>query len=276
MTLDMSAAWSDGLAKVKANFQLLAIVGGVFFLLPAIVMGFVLPDAMAAVSQPSFDPDAAEKLLASLGPSFFGMYAIAIVATFIGYVAMMALMSDRSRPTVGEAIGRGLKAFPTMMAVLIAFMLAYILLALAVGLVAGGLGLISSTLAGIAVFIGIVGVLVGVALIATRMSMSMPVIALEDTLNPVTVLKRSWTMTKPVQWPLLGFFVLLTVGYMVIAIVLSLVVGLAIAAIGSPVLSGIFNGVIGTIVAMIFTGVVAAVYDQLNGGSAASLSDTFE
>lgn len=276
MALDMSAAWSDGVAKVKANFQLLAIVGGVFFLLPAVAMGLVLPDAMAAVSQPSFDPDAAEKMLASLGPSFFGMYAVAMVATFIGYVAMMALMSDRSRPTVGEAIGRGVKAFPTMIAVLIAFLLAYILLAAGIGLIAGGLGLISATLAGIAVFIGIIAALVGVALIATRMSMSMPVIALEDTLNPVTVLKRSWAMTKPVQWPLLGFFVLLTIGYMVIAIVLSLVVGLAIAAIGSPVLSGIFNGLIGTVVAMIFTGVVAAIYDQLNTENTAGLSETFE
>jgi hypothetical protein len=215
-------------------------------------------------------------MLEAIGPEFFITYLLAMLATFIGYVAMMALMADRSRPTVGEAIIMGLKAVPTLFAVMLIFMVGYFILAMAAGLLIGLASVISSVLAGIIGFVAIIAVLVGLLLLATRMSMTMPVIALEDTLNPITAVKRSAALTRPVQWPLLGFFVVLTIAYIVIALILFGVLGVITSMIGAPVLLGIFNGIIGTFVAMVFTGITAGIYNQLSGGDAGNISDAFE
>lgn len=276
MKFNSGQAWNDGIAKVRDNFQLLAIIGGVFFFLPAILMVVLLPDTMAMMTQPTFDPEESQKMLEAIGPGFFATYAVAMLATFTGYVAMMALMADRSRPTVGEAIVKGLKALPTLFVVMLIFMVGYFVLALAAGLLIGLASVISGVLAGIIGFVAVIAVLVGLVLLATRMSMTMPVIALENTLNPVTAVKRSAALTGPVQWPLLGFFAVLTIAYIVIALILFGVLGVITAMIGAPVVLGIFNGIVGTIVAMVFTGITAAIYDQLSGGDPGKISDTFE
>ncbi len=279
MTFDMGAAWSEGLARVGANLSLLAVLGGVFFFVPAVIMYIAMPELMDMMMMPGGDPEAMTRMLEASLPRLTAIYTLVMIASFIGYTAMIALIGDRGRLSVGEAIGVGFKALLPLIGVLLIGVVAYVLFALIVGLllglVVGGLAAISQGLAyGVAVLVGI-ALFIGIMLVLTRVSMTMAVIALERVVNPITALRRSWAMTGPVQWRLLGFYVLFFAAYMVLALVLFMVLGLILAAVGSPAAFGFLNGLIGAAAAIVISGLVVGIYRQLTASAPATVSETF-
>jgi len=280
MNFDMGRAWSEGVARVKANFQLLAVLGGIFFFVPSVLLFVAMPDAMGAMMSPDMDPANMEQVLAGLGAGFFAIYLLIILASFIGQTAMIALMGDARRISVGEAIATGVKVLLPLLAIVIIFVIGYMVIGLAAGLAVGllvaGAGAVSTGLAGALTAVLVVGLIVAVLWVLTRFSMTLPVLALEGSLNPFGALGRSWRMTRPVQWRLLLFYVLLFVAYMVIALVAFMIMGVIVAAVGAPSALGFLNGLIGALVAMVFSGVVVGIYLQLAGPAAATVSETFE
>lgn len=280
MGFDMGRAWSEGLARVKANFQLLAVLGGIFFFLPSVLLFVAMPDAMGSMMNPDMDPTDMEQVVAGFGAGFFLLYLFIIVASFIGQTAMIALMGDARRVSVGEAIGTGVKVLLPLIAIAVIFILGYFVVGLVLGLVFGlvvaGAGAVSTGLAGILTFIGVVALLLAVLWVLTRFSMTLPVLALEGSLNPITALGRSWRMTRPAQMRLFLFYVLLVVAYVVIALVAFMIMGVIVAAIGAPTALGFLNGLIGALVAMVFSGVVVGIYLQLAGPAVRNVSETFE
>lgn len=56
MKLDMNAIWSRGMALVRENLQLLAVIAGVFFLLPTLAFYFLVP-GMEQLMVPGADPE---------------------------------------------------------------------------------------------------------------------------------------------------------------------------------------------------------------------------
>ena len=262
MNFDMGRAWSDAIAKLGANFSLLAILGGVFFFVPSLLMFIALPDVMGTLMSPNMDPTQMEAVMADLGPSFFGFYLLVIVTSFIGYVAMVALLGDNSRLSVGEAIGRGVKALLPLLAILVIVIVAYFVIAL-----------VAWTVVPFVIVIAIIGALLWVM---TRLSMITPVIALENTMNPFTVLGRSWALTGPAQGRLFLFYLVLFIAYFVVALVAFMIMGLITSAIGAPSVLGFLNGIVGALVAMLFSAIFVAIYSQLAGATAANVGDTFE
>lgn len=279
MKFDMGSAWNEGIARVRANFQLLAVLGGVFFFVPSVLMFVMLPDVMGAMMSPNFDPENSTAILESLGPTFVGIYLLVIIASFVGYTAMIALMGDGRRVSVGESIGIGFKALLPLVALMVLFLVAYLIAAFGVGIVLGliiaGLGAISEGLAGVFTFVAVIGLIAAMLWVMTRLSLTLPVIALENTLNPIKALTRSWQLTGPSQGRLFLFYVVLTVAYIVVALVVFMVLGLFISAIGAPTALGFLNGIVSALVAMVFSGLVVAIYLQLVGTTAA-VSETFE
>lgn len=280
MTFDMGRAWSEGIARVKANLQVLAILGGIFFFVPSVLLFVAMPDAMGAMMSPDMDPQNMEQIMAGLGAGFFLLYLAIVLASFVGYTAMIALMGDPRRVSVGEAIGTGIKVLLPLLALLIIFIVGYFVAALAVGLVFGlliaAVGSVSTGFAGVLTFILAIAVLLAVLWVLTRFSMTLPVLALEGTLNPFTALGRSWKLTQPAQMRLFLFYVLLFVAYLVIALVTFMIMGTIAAAMGTPSALGFLNGVIGALVAMVFSGVIVGIYLQLAGPSVSNVSETFE
>ncbi len=281
MNFDLGQAWNEGIAKVRDNFQLLAIIAGVFLFIPSAIFAVAMPDVMSmAYSGAAMNPENPEAILSMFGPGFiFGYFAI-MLFSLIGYTAMMALMNHDQNLTVGEAVGRGVKSLPTLFGAFLLFLIGYFVFALVVGLVfglvIGGLGLISTTLA------TIVGFVLGVALfglilcIFTRLSMILPVVAIEQITNPITAIKRSWSMTAAAQWRLLAFYALLFIAYMVIALLIFGMLGLITAATGGMTVMAILSSLLGMIVAMIYSGILAAVHSQLNDSVGGSLTETFD
>ncbi|MFN4114256.1 MAG: hypothetical protein ACK4GD_09980 [Sphingomonadaceae bacterium] len=280
MQFDMGRAWNDAIATLTANFSLLAILGGVFFFVPSLLMFIAMPDMMSAMMSPNMDPTDMEAMVGNLGAGFFGTYLLVFLATLVGYVAMIALLGDSSRVSVGQAIGTGFKALLPLLAITIILVVAYFVIALVLGLVFGllaaGVGQASGGAAGALIFVMAIGLFVGILWVLTRLSMITPVIAIEGTMNPFTVLGRTWAMTRPAQGRLFLFYVVLFIAYMVIALVTFMIIGAVTAAVGAMSVMGFVNGVIGAIVAMLFSAIFVAIYNQLAGPSSTNLGATFE
>jgi hypothetical protein len=270
MKFDMSAAWRDAMAMVSANREVLLVVAGIFFFLPSAVLGFAVGDVQEAMLA---DPESAQKVMLSVYSSWSWLIALAALVTAVGYLALLALLRDHRRPTVGEAIKTGLIG-------LLPAIGTYLLLAFGIGLVfavlAGTARAVGSP--GLSLVLGLIAVIL-VIYLAVKVSLAGPVIAIDKVYNPFRVLTRSWRLTKGNSVRLFLFYLLLFIAYFVIALVVSAVIGLLVVvigpAIGSP-LNAIASALISAVVTVIFAAVLAAVHRQLGGPSAAAVSEPFE
>jgi hypothetical protein len=127
----------------------------------------------------------------------------------------------------------------------------------------------------------VVLMLVAVGYLLARFSLLLPVIVVEGVLNPFSAYVRSWRLTRPAQWRIYAFFVLLFVAYLVIALLLVMIGSVLGLAAGGPTSGGTFffgilSGLLGMIVAMIFSGILVSMHDQLAGTSSREIAETFE
>ena len=279
MKFNGNLAWQQAIAAVAAHRDVLFAVAGVFFLLPALATGFFLTDvqAMMLTNAQAVPPAAATK--------FFLIGFGAALVQAVGTMTLLALLTDRKRPTVGEAIGIGLRAVPTVIAAAVLLMIAMMLATVPVSLLAG----LMAAAAGPAAVVVVIALLVGFAYVMTKLSLLLPVIVIARTINPIAALLRSWRLTKGNSVRLFFFYLLLFVAYLVIAIVFgllfSLFVGGGMAAIqgggaqagaGATLAMCLVSGVIGTVASVILTAILAAVHHQLSGPSPDAVSATFE
>ncbi len=272
MTFDMNRTWSQSLALVKANFSLLSVIAGVFLLLPNAVFYVALPELMNTLASTQ-DPDQMMAILQAHAGKLVTFGLLATIAQLIGYLGMIALMGD-DRPTVGEALRRAFAGLPTAIGATLLLVLVYIVVGLGMsvvlGLLAAGAGAVGGEgLAAVIVMLGVAAVMVAVLYIVTRFTLTTPAIVLDRLANPVTAMKRSWNLTRANAMKIFGFFALLFVAYMVIALLLGGIVGVIAAALGggaaTALVNGLFNGVLGAGVAMVFSAILTSMHQQLTG-----------
>lgn len=280
MQFDMNRTWSQATSLVRGNFQLLALISGIFMLLPGLVMVVAMPELLALPSM-SDDPEQMSQRLAAEFGSFFAVMLVIMLISCVGYAAMIALIGPE-RPTVGGAIAKGLKALPTLVAALVLFLVIYLLLALVLGMIVGLVAVVLGAVAGetgAGLFATIV-IMCVVFYVITRLSLTMPIVVLENVLNPLRAFVRSWRLTAPFHWRIFGFFLLLFVVYLVLSLLLlTLMSGLGLAvepASGLTLVFGIISGLVGMAVAMIASGILVSMHEQLSGTSSAAVSATFE
>ena len=256
MKFDMSAAWSEAMAMVNANREVLLVVAGIFFFLPAVLQGFVMPplqDLLAAS-----DPEAMQQQMVALYGSYGWLLVLVVLAQIAGTLALLVLLRDQRRPTVGEAIRQGFAGLLPAIGV-------YLLLGIAIGaalivvVFAGFTAPVIGAVLSLILSIGLVYALI-------RLSLLLPVIAIEQVRNPLTALRRSWAETRGNVGRLLVFFLLLFVAYMVVLLVIGMIagaVGLLLGEAGALILGSVVSGLIAAIATMIFTAVQAAIHRQL-------------
>ena len=272
MKLDMGEAWNTATAMVGANRDVLLILAGVFFFLPYLALTLLIPET-AQTAQPGADPEAVMEALSAVYADNWWAFLLVTVMAGIGMLALYVLLTDKARPTVGEALKRGAIG-------LIPYLLSQLLFILVVALVVGvplGIAAVSEVPALIAIF-GILGLVVAIYL-AVKFSLAAAVIGIEGMLNPVQVLLRSWRLTKGNSFRIFGFFALLFIALGIVALLVTLIMGVIFAAMGGQI-ELIGNAVIGSLVNAVFAvivyAVIAAVHRQLAGPSAEAISDTFE
>lgn len=275
MKFDMSRAWNDATALLGSNRDVLLIVAGVFFFLPYLAMALLLPNYATSLETSAANPadvdQAFEQMVEVYGQIWWALLLVLIIQG-IGMLAVLALLTDRSRPTVGEAIGIGAKGLPSYIGTqLLQSLLIVLIIAIPFFMAASGAVLIGAILSLVA--------LVACIYLMVKFSLTSPVIGIDRLLNPIAVLQRSWRLTKGNSVRLFLFYLLLLIAATVLSIVIGLVVGL-IAALagdgGALIISGVLNALLNMIFVVVLLAVLAAVHRQLAGPSAAAVSETFE
>ncbi|MES2302769.1 MAG: glycerophosphoryl diester phosphodiesterase membrane domain-containing protein [Pseudomonadota bacterium] len=269
--LDSSLAWKSATRLVSTNRDMLMAIAGVFFLLPGLAFSVFVPEPQMAPGTP---PGEMMEIMADAWTSSLPLLIIVTLLQMAGTVTTLIVMTDPSRPTVGQAIRRGFLALGP-------YVLAQILVGGVLGM--GFLVLVSgAAMTGVQAIAALVILAAFVAMIwcSLRMALVAPVLAIEAERNPVQALRRSWELTRSNSGRLLGFFVLAGLVFavvyglamMLVGVVLVLTTGgevqhVLTAAISSAITSGAL---------VYFIAMLAAVYRQLAGTAQEQISGIFE
>ena len=257
---DSSRAWRDASAAVAANREVLPALAGVFFLLPWLAFMLLAPEPQM---KPGMAPDqmfaVLRSYLAEVGPY---LLALTLVET-CGTLAVLTLCTDRSRPTVGEAIRRG--AFGVL-----PYLGAMLMFALGFALVTGLLGAIVGLAAGKGGAAAVGLLMNGVLVYATiRLVMVAPVIAVERITQPWRVLTRSWALTQGNVARILLFLLLLVIASQVAMAVIGMIVGsvatLVAGQAGGRIAEAVASAAMIAVFLLYMASVLAAMHDQLAG-----------
>ena len=274
MKLDMGRAWNDAIAMLSGNLQVVLILAGVFFFLPNFALTLLMPETMVEVEAQTAGAADFEAIFQALGTAYAEIWwQMLLVSLFsaIGMLSLLALLTDRTRPTVGEALKAGVMY-------LLSYLGAQIMIVLVMAAIVAIVWTTGSTAGvGAGVLVGLVA-FVAAVYIFTKFVLTVPVIVIEGVKNPVHALGRSWSLTKGNSVRLVLFFLLLGVAFIVIAGVVGViggVVGLLMGEEGTLIVNSLINAAINMVAASVYLAVLAAVHRQLSG-EAREVGATFE
>lgn len=270
MTFDSNRAWNEASRAVSANKEVVLAIAGVFFLLPQLMFTFFFPapEMGSGLSQQQV-MDAVSAYYASILPV---MIPVALCQA-LGTLSLLSVLDTDRRPTVGEAIGNGLRG-------LLPYLLAQILM---------GFGLMTIGLAAATVFAaagGMAGAVIGLAVglflvipVGVRLSLVGPVIAVDKLRNPIGALVRSWRLTQRNTARIFGFYALLflaMMALMILANVVTLPIGLLAPKHIAGLVGAVIESMLASIMALYFVAVIGQVHRQLSGVSGETLTSPFE
>jgi hypothetical protein len=271
MKFDSSLAWKQASAAISANREVLLALSGVFFLLPGLALALFLP-------APEPVPGQSEKqAMAALQQYYLSAMPFLIPMALIqamGTLALLTLFTDRSRPTVGQAIKLGLGGILPFIAAQLLFGLTIVVIGwslLALGAFTG-----SPLVAGLGIAIVILLAIYG----WIKTSLVAPIVAVERVRNPVIALQRSWRLTKGNSVRIGLFYLLLLIVFMVLIGVITIVVGIVLAMVASAetgrIAGAVVSSAITAVMTLYFVAVIATVHRQLAGPSPEAAGAPFE
>jgi ABC-type multidrug transport system fused ATPase/permease subunit len=271
MKFDSNLAWQNASAAIAANREAVFALAGVFFLLPSLATALLFPPPEPVAGM---DGKAALAAMSGYYTSILPFLVPMVLFQAAGTLALLTMLTDRTRPTVGEAIGIGLRA-------VVPYVLAQLILGIAAGVI-GGIILAIGAATGLPVLTAI-GAAVVIALFiyaAIKTSLVAPVVAVEGERNPVAALKRSWLLTKGNSVRLAVFYLLVLAAFLIITMVLTAVLGIVAAAIGgsqaAEMTGAVVSSVLNAVMALYFVAIVAAGHRQLAGPTSGVVSATFD
>lgn len=257
---DSNRAWQDASTAVLANRDMVIALAGVFMVLPAF--------AISVLNPPPEPPAGADykAILEMLGEYFKGAwpgYLLVALINTIGTMAILALFGHASRPTVGQAIAKGLPATPIA-----------IVVQLVQGFVLTGAILLPSTLLGLTASPGLaaLGFLIGISLaiyLAVRLCLANAAIAIDGLRNPFAALQRSFSLTRANVGRLLVFFVLLVLAFAISIQLIQLLIGLLAQLLAGGEVAAMITALTGAVLSAVMTvyllAAAAASHRQLAG-----------
>lgn len=279
MPFDSNRAWREATALVAANREVLFAVAGVFFLLPGFASVMFLSDFQADMVANLGNPAATERIMAGMTGPVVGFGLFSFIVQSIGYLAMLALLTDRARPTVRQALGIAVRALPTVAGAALLFFAGYLGAVLVLVMLSAAVG----AAAALGPIAGLLAVLLTAAMVYSmvKVSLVLPVIVIERVSNPVAALIRSWRLTRGNSFRLFFFYLLLATVYFVVVIVVGVAtMGLAAVIAGQGMLAtlagGLVSAIVGAVASALLSAVLAAIHRQLAGPSPQALGSTFE
>lgn len=282
MPFSASRAFSEAFDILKSRFGVLIGTALIFWVGLIVIMGVFSGTLMAGVmasAAAGTDPDPAA-MFAGMGFSIVLFYLLIYAIQFAMVIALMRLCSDRHPPSIGDAIGTGVRGMPTMFGAVILLMIAGIVGGMVFGLIFGAIsvGLNSGVLT---VLLAIASLVLAILLYA-RLSMLTPVIAIDEERNPIRAISRSWSMTGPAMVKIaLVIGLAAIVSGLVMFVLLFATIGSAVLSGGPPSPGGMIAFILGMVafgvtVGLYFNALFAAIHRQVSGGGAAQASAAFE
>lgn len=263
MALSIGKAWDEARGIIGRDGKLLAIVAAALLVLPTTLMTMITPpQGMGQQPEPTT-----------------GAQLLNIVMALVMQVGTLAVTAVALRPgtTVGEAIATGAKKLlPAVGAALLFIVPMIVLLALLLGAVVGvtldadlQTRLTPQQLGGTGVLILLLWICV-LLFFAVRFLPASPVTVAESN-NPVTILKRAWSLTSGHFWKLLGFIVLLGLAALLALAAAGVVFGMIVLLLfGQPeamslsaLFLGLLTGAVQAAVVVVFAVMIARIYTQL-------------
>lgn len=243
--VSISKAWDDTRAVFARDGRLLVAVVLALVVLPTVVVGLIVPS----------DPTAGEAYHPLLQ----------LIAALIGMIGQLALIRLAIGPatTVGAAIGHGARRFPALLGAMVLLLLLFALVLIPIALLFALTGAIDITdpskpLSGPTAGIILLFVIAAVAL-SVKFMLTSPVASAEAA-GPLTILKRSWSLTSGNYWKLLGVVLLL----LVTAIVIMTAAGAVGGIVGRLISPDLEPFALGTLALALFTGIGQGVFTMLS------------
>ncbi|WP_162627726.1 hypothetical protein [Erythrobacter sp. KY5] len=222
MSVDIARVFSDSWAMIKQRFfQLLGmwIVFLVINLLYMTIGGAFMGGSMFAMGAAATGVDDPGALLGGLGVGLVLMmilfYLGSMVIIFAQQCAMSALGTPLRQTPFNEAMVAGFKGGVTFIAVSILLAIAYFAFFLAYTLI----GMVLSLIGEAAVVLTAVLFLPLLIYLALRLSVIVPVVAVDRVFNPITAIRRAWGMTSGNVLSILGVYLVIIALALVLLIV---------------------------------------------------------
>lgn len=236
--LDFTATWNDAMALLKANAELTIILLGLFSLVPLLAANLFIPQPEIVPGQ---DPN---EQLAMIGAWFrqnwywfVGLFLLGAV----GNMALLLVVMDKSRPTVGAALKMAATLLPL-------FFLVHLL-------------------AGIPIILGMFLLLIPGIYLTIKFLLLSTVIAAEPERSPIAVLQRSWRLTRGNSLRIFGFLFIITIVAFVLLFVISLIVGVPAALLLPENLEAAVTAAVSLVLQValnaVFLFITIAIYRQL-------------
>jgi hypothetical protein len=179
--ITLAALLSDAWAMFRRDADLLLRVAGLFLFLPTYAL-LLLVGPLPMPDGEIVDTQARAQAWMTALDSWVGDYGLGSVAayaiTYFGLALLYCLLLDAERPTVGEALRRVARIFPRF------------LLAMVVVSIPAGAGMYILLLPGL--------------WLMSRFMLAGPILFAQGPVGAMSAVGRSWRMTRPAQFPLLG------------------------------------------------------------------------
>ncbi|MDB5698726.1 MAG: hypothetical protein JWN69_1530 [Alphaproteobacteria bacterium] len=238
MRFSYNAVWQDTVALMRGHLPLVIAIAGVFLFLPDLLVAHFLPPPEKAGS--------VDAMITAMSDYLSGNWhwlLIDSLVNMLGTIAILSLIFDRERPTVGGAIAGGIQLLPSYF---VAFLLS--------GLILG-----TAFMALIVPFLYFYGRLVPLA----------PVVVAERRRNPIDALRRCFEVTRGNGWALFGLILIVFVAFTVVTLALAVVFGSLFVLLLGRDLGGFLLLILTTALSAAFHTVLillgAAAYRQLSG-----------
>lgn len=258
--LDSSAAWKSATALVAGNREVLAAIAGVFFLLPGLVAAILVPtpEVRAGMSEQQM----IEAMQAYYAGSLPWLLALSLVP-MTGMLTMLVSVLDRARPTVAQAIRRGIATLPAYFAAQVLIALAILPAALLV--MALLMLVLPERLAASITFAAMLYPLMRTLLVG-------PALAEGTVRGPVAAIRASLRQTRANAGRILAFLGLAGFLFLVVYGLTMMIVGVVLVLVSDGEVQRFLDeGLSGLLLAVgytYFVAMLAAVHEQLAPPSA--------
>lgn len=287
--MDIGRVFSTSFAMMRQRFWPLLGMWAVFFVIQVVAM-FALIIAIAGMGMAGSaglsagleDPAALAGLGIGMIVFMVAFYAGYIVLVLAQQAALVTLASPLEEPSFGGALSRGFKSALPFLGITVLLLLAYVTLLAALAAVTGGASLAGDTAGGMVG--GLLALLFLPVLIylACRFSVLVGVVAVDQVFNPVTAIRRSWSVTGGKVLSILLAFI----GFIAIsAVIIGLPFALMFGAAGSSASNSAADAALAVSLLLFFPLIIvytifasafsSALHAVVTGGGAERLEEVF-